>query len=194
MKRHRLFPLLLLLTVVIILAACGGPAQGKTESLDWEVQTFDYTNQDEESVGLEDLKGEVWLADFVFTNCRTVCPPMTANMSQLQKQLKDEGLDIPIISFSVDPEVDTPQVLKEYGENIGADFSNWHFLTGYSLEEIQQFSKESFKALVEPEPDSDQVMHGTSFYLVDQSGHVVEQYDGLKPPNEDIIEMIKTLR
>lgn len=199
MKRNRSIWPLAFLTIAVLLAACGvreesAPAGKQSGPLNWEVQDFNYTNQDGETVGLKDLKGKVWLADFIFTSCRTVCPPMTANMAQLQKKLKEAGLDVSIVSFTVDPETDDPKVLKEFGEKVDADFSNWHFLTGYSPEEIQNLSKESFKALVQPEPDSDQFMHGTSFYLVNQSGKVVEKYDGLKPPHEDIIEDIKSLR
>lgn len=194
-RRWRVF-LSLVMFSMLLLAACGGPGghnQNQGQALNWEVQDFAYTNQDGETISLDDLQGEVWLASFIFTNCVTVCPPMTANMVQLQQQLQEEGLDVSIVSFSVDPEVDSPEVLKEYGENFGADFSNWHFLTGYSMEDIQQFAQESFKTLVEPEPDSDQVMHGTSFYLMNQSGLVVEKYNGVEPPNEEIIKMIKTL-
>lgn len=200
MKRSgwRMFPAFTV-TVVLLLSACGtgggGPlSSAQSDALNWEVQDFNFTNQDGESVSLEDLKGDVWLANFIFTNCRTVCPPMTANMAQIQQAMKEEGLNIPIVSFSVDPENDSPEALKEYGGNVGADFTNWHFLTGYEFEDIQQLSQESFKALVEPEPDSDQIMHGTSFYLVNQSGSVVQKYNGLEPPVEEIIDDIKALR
>lgn len=192
MKRSRLMRICIFLTMASLLAACGG--SGQKDALNWEVRDFNFTNQDGETVSLADLEGDVWLAYFMFTSCRTVCPPMTANMAQLQQHIKDEGLDVQIVSFSVDPEVDTPEKLKEFGGNVGADFTNWHFLTGYSFEEIQQLSKESFKALVEPEPESDQVMHGTKFYLVNQSGLVVEQYSGLEVPSDEIIADIKALR
>lgn len=194
--RKRLSLPALALSIVLLLSGCGAPVapnQGQSAALDWKVHDFSYTNQDGETVSLEDLQGDVWLASFIFTKCVTVCPPMTANMVKLQQQLQEEGLDVSIVSFSVDPEVDSPEVLREYGESFDADFSNWHFLTGYTMEDIQQFAQDSFKTLVEPEPDSDQVMHGTSFYLVNQSGHVVEKFNGVEPPNDEIIKTIKTL-
>ena len=66
-----------LTTMLIVLAGCG---QEIEDPLNWEVESFEYTNQDEEMVSLDDLKGKVWMADFVFTSCETVCPPMTYNM------------------------------------------------------------------------------------------------------------------
>src|SRR5690625_1660670 len=77
-----------------------------------DVADFQFINQDEETVRLDDLKGSFWIADFIFTNCVTICLPMTSNMAKLQKELADHNLDVQFISFSVDPDVDTPEVLK----------------------------------------------------------------------------------
>ena len=182
--------LLSLLLFSLILSGCG---QSIKDPLNWELEDFTFTNQENEQVGLADLKGEVWLADFVFTNCTTVCLPMMANMTDLQAQLKEEGLDVKIVSFSADPIVDTPEVLKSYAENYGADLSDWHLLTGYSSETIDKFAMENFKTIARKPADQDQAMHGTSFYLVDQNGVVMKDYDGLKPPVEDIISDVKIL-
>ncbi|MBO8162873.1 MAG: SCO family protein [Brevibacillus sp.] len=165
-----------------------------TPKLGWKVSDFTFVDQEGQPFGLSNLKGDIWLADFIFTNCNTVCPPMTANMADLQRQLAKEGIQVQIVSFSVDPAKDTPDVLKEFGRAFDADLSRWHFLTGYSLDEIQKLALESFKTSVQPAADSDQVVHGTSFYLVDQAGYVAYRYDGLNPPYETIINDIKTLR
>jgi protein SCO1/2 len=162
--------------------------------LDWYVPDFTYTNQDGSPFGLSELKGRVWITDMIFTNCRTVCPPMTANMAQLQQKLKEKGVEADIVSFSVDPENDTPDALKAYGEKFGADFSQWHFLTGYTPEQIEELSYNAFKATLQKEPDSDQVIHVTSFYLVDKTGKIVRKYDGLTPPYDTIIKDIKSFR
>lgn len=181
--------LALVLVSSLILAGCG---QIK-DSVSWEIEDFNFTNQNNEEVALNDLKGDVWLADFVFTNCTTVCLPMMANMTELQKQLKEEDLDVRIVSFSVDPEVDTPEVLKSYAENYGADLSSWDLLTGYVPEKIDQFAKNSFKTVAQKPEDNDQVVHGTSFYLVDREGVVRKFYNGLNPPTEEIIGDIEIL-
>ncbi|WLR53187.1 SCO family protein [Bacillus tianshenii] len=175
-----------------MLSACGS---SKLENANnWPVEDFTYTNQAGKSVSLEDLKGTVWVADFIFTNCDTVCPPMTANMAKLQEKLKEEGLeDVRIVSFSVDPENDTPKALTEFGNKFGADYSNWDFLTGYTLDEVKDFARESFKTLVDKPESTDQVMHGTSFYLINQEGVVVRDYKGLEVPYDQIISDIKTI-
>lgn len=168
----------------LLLAGCG---QAIEDPLNWEIEDFTFTNQDKEDISLDDLQGEVWLADFVFTNCTTVCLPMMANMTELQEQLKEEGLDVRIVSFSVDPEVDSPETLKSYAQNYGADLSSWDLLTGYSPEKIDEFAIQNFKTPARKPANDDQVLHGTSFYLVDKNGVVMKDYNGVNPPTEEII-------
>lgn len=180
----------LVLALSIFLAGCGPQIK---DSVNWEIEDFNFTNQNNEEVGLKDLEGDIWLADFVFTNCTTVCLPMMANMTELQEQLKEEGLDVRIVSFSVDPAVDTPEVLKSYAENYGADLDSWDLLTGYVPEKIDQFALKNFKAVARKPENSDQVVHGTSFYLVDQQGVVRKFYNGIDPPTEEIMNDIEVL-
>lgn len=180
---------------IFFVVACSNE-QKIPNATDYEVESFTFKNQDNADVSLEDLKGKVWVADFIFTSCTTVCLPMTANMKKLQERLAEEGIeDVQLISFSVDPEIDKPDVLKEYGEKFDADFTNWHFLTGYSQDEIESFSLESFKVTVQKPKDNDQVIHSVSFSLVDQEGKVVQSYSGLDDiPMDDIIQHIKMLQ
>jgi protein SCO1 len=186
--------LVILVVVSFILSACG-----KKEiegAVNWPVNDFNYTNQEGKSFGLKDLEGKIWVADFIFTNCDDVCFPMTYNMEKLQKMVKDEKLDnIEFVSFSVDPTVDTPEVLKGFGENFNVDFSNWNFLTGYEQADIENLALKSFKAWVKKPEQGDQVIHGTDFYLVGPDGNVVKYYTGLNEiPYEEIIEDMKTLQ
>ncbi|MCA1027237.1 SCO family protein [Cytobacillus kochii] len=178
----------------IMLAACG--QSGIENALNYDVEDFNYTNQDNQAVGLSDLEGKVWIADFIFTSCETVCPPMTYNMSQLQDKVKEEGIEnVEFVSFSVDPTVDSPEALKDFANNYEIDFSNWHFLTGYTQEEIESFAVDSFKSLVKKPKNDDQVIHQTSIYLVDQNGVVMKDYDGVSDvPYEEIIADIKKIQ
>ena len=180
--------------LVIILNACS--KQEIPNAKNWEVSDFTFTDQDENSVSRDDLKGKVWIADFIFTNCTTVCLPMTSNMTKLQNMIAEEGLeDVHLVSFSVDPENDKPSVLKEYGESFQVDFDNWSFLTGYEQETIEALAQESFKTLVQKPAEGDQVIHGTSFSLVNQNGTIVQQYSGVEEiPFDDIIKHIKILQ
>lgn len=173
---------------LILLSACSSiPKEGKP------IEDFTFTNQEGEPFGLEDLKGKVWVADFVFTNCTTVCPPMSWNKSQLQQMAKEEGLDAHFVSFSVDPEFDTPDVLKEfYGQGFNVDFSTWHSLTGYSQEEIEEFAKVNFNTHVKKPSNDDQVIHGIDFFLVNKKGEVIRAYPGDKDvPFDQILKDIK---
>ncbi|WP_376774083.1 SCO family protein [Paenibacillus phytorum] len=183
---------LISLVILILATACGS---GKPNQLHIPVQPFEYTNQDEKPVGLSDLKEKVWIANFVFTHCATVCPTMTANMANLQERLKEAGAKAELISFSVDPEQDDPAALKSYLQKFDADFTNWHALTGYDFDVIKTFVLRSFKSPIAKDTSSDQVIHGTSFYLVDQSGIVVAKYDGmLDVPYDKIIKDVKVLQ
>lgn len=172
---------------LFILQACQQQLPIET-NMSEKVADFTFINQDEQFVSLDDLKGQWWIADFVFTNCKTVCLPMTSNMSQLQNLIADEGLHVQLISFSVDPDYDTPSVLKEYGIQYEADFANWSFLTGYDFQTIKQLSIKSFRALLqEAEPGSDQVTHDTRFFLVDPNGRIVKGYNGVQTENIHLI-------
>lgn len=182
----RRFFYVIFFSLILILGACSTKS-GKP------IQDFNFTDQDGNPLGLEDLKGKVWVADFVFTQCATVCPPMTMNMSQLQQDVKEAGLeDVHFVSFSVDPEIDTPEALKKYGEDFGADFSTWHFLTGYTQDEIEDYAPKNFKAVVKKPRDDDQVIHGVSFYLMNKDGEIIEEYRGDEDvPFKEIIKDIK---
>lgn len=182
------------MAVLLLLTACG--SNGVPDAKNWDIEEFSYVDQDGKPFTKEDLKGKVWVADFIFTNCEDVCLPMTANMVKLQQKLKDEGIsDVEFVSFSVDPEVDKPEVLKEFGDQFNVDYTNWHFLTGYSQEEIQTFAMDNFKTIVQKPENEDQVIHQTSFYIMDQDGKIIRDYTGLQDiPFEEMIKHIKILQ
>ncbi|WP_046174898.1 SCO family protein [Domibacillus indicus] len=177
---------------LFLLSACSSDFEG---NMDVKVQDFTNTNQNGEKVGLADLKGKVWLADFIFTNCTTVCPPMTRNMSEVQDLLNEEGVEnYEIVSFSIDPSRDTPEALKQYISHYEADETNWQLLTGYTEEYIRTFAEESFQAVAVAEPNTDQFVHGTYFYLINQEGTVVKSYSGNGDvPYDEIVQDVKQL-
>ena len=144
----------------IILTGCNS-SKFKAET-DWEVEPFSHESQRGEEVSLDSLKGKVWLATFIFTNCDDVCPPMTMNLSMVQDELIELGVeDYKIVEFSVDPEVDTPEIMADYLAKFNPpDESKWELLTGYDPTYIEQFARNSFKAAVKADPGSDQVIHG----------------------------------
>ena len=116
-------------------------------------------------------------------------------MSALQDKWAEENIDIQLVSFSVDPDYDQPEVLREYAEDYEADLSNWTFLTGYDFQTIRELSIKSFRSpLPVPDEGDDQVMHGTLFYLVTPEGQIIKSYDGVAPSEmDDIVDDLKTI-
>jgi protein SCO1 len=143
------------------------------------VGPFSLTNQFDQRFGSEDLAGKIWIADFVFTSCRGPCPIISSRMSELQKPLK--GTDVHLVSFSVDPETDTPPVLRAYADKVKAQEGRWDFLTG-PKSVIYDLSVKAFKLGVSEQGDEPgQPVHSTRFVLVDQHGDIRGYYDALAP-------------
>ncbi|WP_027963031.1 SCO family protein [Halalkalibacillus halophilus] len=177
---------LTILFLLLLMSACGSSEATEPE-IDFEVEPFEYMNQDEDYLSLEDLEGDYWVANFIFTNCDTVCPPMTANMSRVQEAANEKDLDVRFVSFSVDPQEDDPDTLKDFANNFNADYSNWDFLTGYEQNEIESFAANSFKLLVSKVDGHEQVSHGTSFYIVSPDGVAINSYSGTSVEEMDEI-------
>ncbi|WAA13878.1 SCO family protein [Fervidibacillus halotolerans] len=183
--------LFVFLSVVLLLSACGGKIENRKN---WPLESFEHTDHNGMPFKKEDLSGKVWVASFIFTNCETVCPPITANMARIQRMFAEEKLeDAHLVSFSVDPEVDKPEDLKVFAQKFTDNLENWHFLTGYTQTYIEQFAKENFKLYVYKPKNDDQVMHGTDIFLIDQEGTIVKYYDGLDVPYEEILHDVKIL-
>ena len=161
-----------------------------------KVSDFEFVDQDGVSGNTKDYEGEYWIADLIFTNCTTVCIPMTSNMKKLQDEMIEEDLtNIELVSFSVDPDYDTTDVLTEYADDYEADLGNWSFVTGYEFDEIKELSIKSFRSMLqEPLPGDDQVTHGTRFFLINPQGEVIKNYDGMNGKVVDeIINDLKKL-
>lgn len=148
------------------------------------VPDFALTERSGKTVQLSDLRGKVWIADFVFTRCAGPCPLMTARMAKLQQSLKD-ATDVRLVSFSVDPDRDTPQVLTEYAKNFEADPSRWLFLTGNKAAVYELANKGFLISAVENikqarPPDEGPILHSTKFVLVDRKANIRGYYDGIE--------------
>ena len=179
-----------LLLLVILLSACGSEIESNMSE---EMVDFSFINQDEEPIALADLKGEWWISYFSYTKCRTVCPRTTANMVNVQNELKEAGLTPQIISFNADPDDDRPEDLRLYAEENDVDLTSWDFLTGYDFETIQSLSEKSFNAVLESGA-ADQMAHSYMFYLINPQGEVVKKYDGMSKNELDVlIEDVKTV-
>ena len=137
-----------------------------------QLPDFSLTDQRGAPFALSDLQDKVWVADFIFTSCGTICPPMTIEMARLQDELAAE--DLHFVSFSVDPERDTPEVLFRYADYYGADDNRWSFLTGQK-ETIYQLAHDSFNLAAGHR--GSEILHSTRFVLVDRKQQVRGYYD-----------------
>ena len=128
-----------------------------------------------EQFGTDQLTGKIWIGNFIFTRCTATCPAQTANLVTLRKRLEKlpGGADVELISITVDPDYDTPDVLAAYGEQAGADTEHWHFLSG-SREEIWRLCKTGFKLAVDDAPPDANtlILHSDKFILVDRRGRI----------------------
>jgi len=136
------------------------------------VPEFMLINQDGKNFGSTDLRGKIWIADFIYTTCPGPCPMISNRMSELQDPLKNT--DVHLISFTVDPAKDTPQVLRGYAEKLGAENGRWDFLTG-AQSTIYNLSRNGFKLAVGE--DKGVPVHSTRMILVDRHGAIRGYYD-----------------
>jgi len=149
---------------------------------------FQLTNQDAQPVTLDDLKGKVWLADFVYTTCPGPCPLITAHMARLQGKLP---ADARLVSFSTDPQKDTPAVLKAYATKFGAT-GRWTFLTG-PKEQVYDLINHGFMLAIDAPPGAP-IVHSTKMVLVDRTGTLRGFYDGITEESDgQILEDMRSL-
>jgi protein SCO1/2 len=147
---------------------------------------FQLTERSGSSFGLSDLKGKVWIADFIFTRCGGPCPTMTAKMASLQKELSSEP-DLRLVSISVDPAFDSPQVLTLYADQFHAKRGRWFFLTG-GKEAIHQLARSGFLV----GGVDDMTLHTTRFILVDRQGRVRGYYSSSE--DDSLRELVNNVR
>lgn len=156
-----------------------------------QIPEFRYQNQDGEWVDNSKVNGRVFVADFFFTSCPSICPKMTSQLKRLQI-LTEDIPELRFLSFSIDPEVDQPEVLRKYIQEYGVSTRNWDFLTG-DEEETHELGVKGF--LVHAESDEDApggFAHSPSFVLVDRDGHIRGIYDGTS--TEDVDQLNKDIR
>lgn len=146
-----------------------------------KVPDFSFVNQDGDTITNEDYLGKVYVIEFFFTTCPSICPIMNRNLVEVQDEFKGEN-DFGIASFTIDPAHDTPEVLKEYAANYGVTNPNWHFLTG-DREEVYEIANTGFGIFAdEDESVPGGFAHSGLFALVDKEGYVRSRADKFGNP------------
>lgn len=147
-----------------------------------EVPAFALTAHTGQPLTLQDLRGKIWVANFFFTSCQSICPIMQENMVEVQKAFAGNPA-VQIVSFTVDPERDTVSVLREYARRKGAIPDKWLFVTG-AKKDIYHLARKGFKLAADDVPEEIQgtrhdFIHSEKFVLVDAGGRIRGYYSGL---------------
>lgn len=142
----------------------------------FHVPDFSLTDQHGNPATAAELRGHVWVVDFIFTDCAGSCPVLSSKMEGLEKTIKDPS--VRFVSFTVDPKHDNPKKLSGYADNYHADH-RWIFLTGEPVPELATVRQ--MKITVLPATANDPIMHDEHFFVVDRNGDVRGVYQSLRP-------------
>jgi protein SCO1/2 len=193
---------LLLLPLIALAISCGAPSEKTSETAELpilgeryvddnqdtvyhSIADFAFVNQVGDTIRKEDMAGKIYVADFFFTTCPTICPVMKKEMLRVFEQFKEEP-NFRILSHTIDPTHDTQAVLKDYAEKLGVpNAATWNFLTGdqEKIFEIGQTSYLTTTMADDMEPGG--FLHSGAFLLVDQQGRIRGVYDGTKTEQVD---------
>jgi cytochrome oxidase Cu insertion factor (SCO1/SenC/PrrC family) len=158
------------------------------------IADFSFTERSGKTITKQDLLGKPWIVSFIFTRCAGPCPKVSGQMSLLQDDLAEE--DVRLVTMTVDPDYDTPEVLSRYAKAYGADPEKWLFLTG-DKEELYSYISKEFLQTVEEMKGKDrqpgfEVLHTTNLMLVDAKGVVRGKYNAQVP--EDMAKLRRDVK
>ena len=159
------------------------------------IPAFSFTNQNGETVTEKTVDGKIYVADFIFTRCGSICPKMTTNMGTLQEKFRNDD-DVLFLSHSVTPEIDSVPVLKKYALNKGVISGKWHLLTG-NTNDIYRLAKKEYYAgdTIGYYQTGNEFLHTENFILVDKQRRIRGVYNGtLSLEMERLIDDIGTLK
>jgi protein SCO1/2 len=194
--------LIYIFAVALFLAACDSQPQklpilgnreavtktvnGKeiTDTLYHQIPDFEFVNQDSVKVTQKNFEGKIYIADFFFTTCPTICPKMKTQMLRIYEKYKDNS-KVGILSHSIDPRHDTPAVLREFMNNLGIKSKMWQMVTGDKAK-IYEIGQKSYMVSATDDPTQPGgIVHSGAFILVDKNRHIRGIYDGTEPTKVD---------
>ena len=185
------FSLLVVAFYVVLISVIPGFSKSKLPPISY-VQPFSFTNQDGKIVTQKNVEGKVYVANYFFTTCRTVCPRMNNEVRKVYAHFKNEN-DFVILSHTSDPGTDSAQRLKRYADSMGVNTPNWIFLTGRK-DSLYRQARLSYR-IDDPNNNvvkiDDDFLHTQFLALVNKKGQVVKIYDGLR--RSEIEQLIKDI-
>ncbi|WP_298507376.1 SCO family protein [uncultured Kordia sp.] len=158
-----------------------------------KINDFSLVNQNGETITQDTYKGKIYVADFFFTTCQTICPIMTKNMADVQKAILDDD-EVMLLSHSVIPEIDTVEQLKKYALEKGVNDAKWNLVTG-DKKEIYDLARKSYLAVKSNGDEDYSMVHTENFMLIDKERRIRGFYDGTKKEEiERLLEEIEILK
>lgn len=148
------------------------------------IRPFSFVNQLGDTITENDVKGKIYMTDFFFTSCPSICPKVKKQMLRIYKEVKGNG-DIILISHTIDPKRDSVSVLKTYADNLGVDHSQWWFLTG-DKEKLLDIADDYFVAAYEDPDAPGGFDHSGKIILIDKAGKIRSFCDGTDPESVDV--------
>lgn len=162
------------------------------DTLYHQISDFEFVNQDSNKVTQEWVAGKIYVTDFFFTSCPTICPKMSQQMLRLQEEFANQP-DVKLISHSIDPYYDTPSILSKYADKLGVNTEKWQLLTG-EFSEINAISDEYLVSVMKDSTVAGGYIHGGHFILVDEERRIRGYYDGTQSTQVDnLMEDIEIL-
>ena len=162
-----------------------------TDTVYHTIAPFQFVDQDNSPVTNASFRGKIYVADFFFTTCRTICPIMKTQMLRVHEATKDMP-DVLLLSHTIDPEYDTVGLLHDFARRLGVEARRWHFVTGVkdSIYKIAQTSY--FATAMEDKTEPDGFIHSGAFLLIDRQGRIRGKYDGTK--EDEVNRLIGDIR
>ncbi|PCJ80806.1 MAG: SCO family protein [Flavobacteriales bacterium] len=166
----------------------------RTDTIYHTIPEFEFVNQYGEKVSHKDFEGKIYVTDFFFTTCKSICPIMSNHMSRVQDSLVNMK-DVLFLSHTVDPEYDSVHVLLDYAQTMGAEKGTWHFVTGEKKELYNIARKGYFITAMEGDGGPEDFIHSEKFVLIDKQGRIRGYYDGTDEEDIDrLLDEVKVLK
>lgn len=162
-----------------------------TDTVYHTIANFKFVDQDSTEVTNDTYKGKIYVADFFFTSCRTICPIMKTQMLRVYDSIQNDP-DVLLLSHTIDPEYDTVGLLHDFANRLGVKSDKWHFVTG-NKDEIYKLAQTSyFSTALEDKSEPDGFIHSGAFLLIDKDRRIRGKYDGTK--EEDVNRLLADIQ
>src|SRR5688572_9903442 len=162
-----------------------------TDTVYHTIDKFSFVDQDSNIVTQDTFKDKIYVADFFFTTCRTICPRMTAQMDRVYDSVENDP-EVLLLSHTIDPEYDTVALLHDFATRLGVKSNKWHFVTG-NKEDIYKIAQTSyFATALEDKSEPDGFIHSGAFLLIDKQKRIRGKYDGTK--EEEVNKLLRDIK